>query len=807
MGLLASNAYGQGDEKDATRPDAITGAISSVSDSVSFEQLMRSTEEAAWKIAAEPYSEPELSVTPGHLRPEEKVPQAQRIPQWDIEGTRGGAMGDAFYSIPRDFHLELGGKYGMLKGHGFTWEAGEEELYYKGYPILKNFESLQGKRYDESITLGGKTLADFLETYEDERPGIETALDNNLAVLQSQLMGIFQEKYEQRFVLELFIHLLGVLPEYGRDDGQLTIDEYVPLGKDLEEFARQFYDENVSEEDKRRTQEAMNAFAKNMFESYKDTDTYDTLRTVGQDPDNNIKLGSMTLGDLERLAEGFGDVIGAKVTPDGIKGSRTIRGRGVAHAELSMTSDVNAGDQSGEFNHSILSDNRVDAMAYADLDLRLRKGAPVYIYVADKGLKISLEQFGKLAGFDFNLIDVELDADMGYMYHLRSRFAESFELSEPTAKGRQGVGMTYDRERSSFERADVDIYGKLDTAEKSLVGRVHNRWEQIYKEHELMTLYLFNQEVTHKMWYYAAAGIQGGEEITAWQSMEAEQTMRLVLGKEEEMTDTQDHYSDYDKKFLFRPRINIAAGFRHKLLSPFFAYTQLPQETLRLGMLLDIPHVPSRIYVRATPDDFAPKNPMADDKDMSAEASVVLLDDEGNRKVIDYYIQDELFQASPRVGKGMDQQMLKAALYSDIDGIILTARAIDENLSFQGVWGADSPFFVGMGYFGNVLENFHGGNLIIGYDEFALDAGFGALSKGDNHGHAIRASAAGRIDDVVVYLGINGVLPTSMPEESIDDYGSLKPALDATVNISGFFDERTFLNLLSPGWWRKKISD
>ncbi len=802
IGLLASDAYAQGNEKKVTTQ----GAASSVSDSISIEQMMASSRKATWKVAAEPYTEPTLEDAPGFLKPKKRRPQANTPPQWSIEGTKGGAMGDAFYSIPRDFHLDLGGQYGTIKGHGFSWKAGEKEFYYRGYPVLENIKSLEGERYDEAITLCDKTLAEFLDTYETERPTIEQALDENISTLQTQLSDIYLGKYEQKFVFDLFIHLLGILPEYGSDDGELTSDEYIPLGKELEEFASDFYDDDVSEEDKQRTQDAINGFARDMFNSYKDTDTYHTIRTVGQDPENNIKVGSMTLGDLERLAEGFGEILDVEQTREGIRGSRTLRGRGVAHAELSMTSEVSTGEQSGEFNHSVLSDNRADALAHTDIDLRFKRGTPVYVYVTDERIKLSLEQFGKLAGFDFHLLDVELKASMDYLYHAQSRFAESFELSEPTRRGWQGVGMVYDKGRSVFERADITISGEVNTAEKSISGRFHEEWLKKYKKHELTSLYVFNQETHHRGWYFVSAGVQMGDEKEVWRWRETEASMRLVLGQEEEITNTQHRDGHKDERFIFRPRVNVAGGFRHGLMSPFFAYTQLPLETLRFGILLDIPHVPSRVYVRATHDDFTPKNPMSDNTDISAEASVVLLDAEGNRKVMDYYIQEELSQASPRVSKQMDNQMLKSALYSDLEGMIMTARAIDKDLSLQGVWGTGSPFFIGMGYFGNVGENFHGGNLIIGYDEFAFDAGLAALSKDENHGHALRASVSGRICDTIIHLGVDGMLPAQMDDNG-ENYGSLQPGLDATLNISGYFHEEVLLRVFSPGWWKKKMSD
>ncbi len=147
-------------------------------------------------------------------------------------------------------------------------------------------------------------------------------------------------------------------------------------------------------------------------------------------------------------------------------------------------------------------------------------------------------------------------------------------------------------------------------------------------------------------------------------------------------------------------------------------------------------------------------------------------------------------------------------MYSDLDGLLLTAKIVNlDHAKIRALWGADSSFFLGASYFNDALKEVHGGDVVVGYDNLSLIAGFGKVTKDKAHGNLLNLTLAGTIDDIMIYLDFHGRMITGISKERYHEEYSMKEELkselgedysnneqiDASLNVVGSFDEINIL--------------
>lgn len=738
---------------------------------VSLEQILKSSEEAAKKVAA----------TREELPKNEEEPQ-----QWLVLDKNISMSNSLFYTLPNGFRLDLDGH---IRGKGFRWKINDDEFYYKGTGILGYINSFKKTSYKDSILLGDKKLGELIDSYNNEDEHILDSLGEDINNLEKNIIEKYKDKYSEEFMKDMFWYLLEILPKYGKSDGQLTIDEYPGLFREIEGFTEKFYNQKLDPNDRHAIEQSVGLFLDDINLLLNTTETGQTLKLVMGDPWNNVYVGNQSLGEIKDLLEGLEDFVNLRISKDKITADLELKAAGKASSEWDATYKLKRGEKAMDFNHTIYYNQTIYARGFLNLELDFTKGRPLYLYFTENdGIKLFLELMDDMTGLEVHVPNMNLNAKTGYVYNSRSMKSESFQLSEQTKTGSRGVGNVISLEDGEYVDALVTAKGELNTFDWSAKATILIEQNMSWMHYLKSLIYVFDEGKQSEFWHY---GMFGSEYYDKEGSIFKVNSKYEILAKlnEETKIKKQDGYSYDDQNDQgLRPCFNAALGSTNKLLNPFFIYKMSPYETLKIGAMFELPHSASRFALKTTTDNMRlGKDTGFIEDSMIAETAFTLFDNDGNKKATAYYIKTEQDEATPKAGNINDQRNAMTRFYSDLDGLLITAKIVNDDYLLRSVWAADTDLFIGTGYISNIKNNMRAGELTAGYDRFSITGAYGTAHQEKTYSRTLTLSAAGALSDKLVYLDLHSALG-SFSQENRNLY-LYNDAFNATLNVSGPFDE------------------
>ena len=755
---MALLTYGANAHAEGTKPQ------------VSLEQILKSSEEAAKKVAAT----------------KEETPKQEEFSQWLVLDKELAMSNSLLYTLPNGFRLDLDGH---IRGKGFKWKINDDEFYYKGIGMLGYVNSFKKTSYEDSILLGDKKLGELIGSYNNEDEYLLDGLGDSINDLEKDIIEKYKDKYSEEFMKDMFWYLLEILPKYGKTDGQLTIDEYPGLLKELGDFAENFYGRKIDQEDQDSIEQSVGTFLDSLNLLMANTETGKTLKLVMDDPRNNVYVGNQSLGELSDMFKGLGDFVNLKLSKDKITADLELKAAGKANSEWAATYHLKRGEKNMDFNHVVHYNQTIYTRGFLNFELEFTKGGPLYLYFTENdGLKLFLESMEDMVGLEVGIPNMNLNAKTGYVYNSRNMMSESFQMSEKTKTGSRGVGNVLSIEQGEYLDALVTARGELNTfdwyAKATVFIEQSMSWARYLKD----LTYVFDEGRQTEFWHYGMIGAEYYDKEGDILKINNKYEILAKLNEETKIKKQSTYYDDTENDQGLRPCFNVALGSTNKLLNPFFIYKMSPHETLKIGTMLELPHFASRFALKTETDNLGMnKNSLFIEDSLIAETTFTLFDKDGNKKTINYYIKTEQEEATPKVGNINDQRNAMMRLYSDLDGLLVTAKIVNEDYILRGVWAADTDLFLGTGYSSNIKTNMHAGELTAGYDKLSLTAGYGFAQQQKSYSRTLTLSAAGTISDKSVYLDLHSALGTFSKENQY--YYFYNDAFRAMLNVSGQFDE------------------
>lgn len=741
---------------------------------VSLEQILKSSEEAAKKVASKDWLQ------------EPETPKQKEDLQWLVLDKDFAISNSIFYTLPNGFRLDFDGH---IRGKGFKWKINDDEFYYKGTGVLGYINSFKKASYEESILLGDKKLGELIDSYNNEDEYILDTLGKSLNRLENNIIEKYKDKYSNEFMTSMFWYLLEILPKYGKSDGQLTIDEYPGLFKELSEFTEKFYNEEIDPKDQDEIEQSVGLFLNDINLLLGNTETGKTIKLAMDDPDNNIYIGNKSLGEVKDMFGGLGEFVNLRMSKDKITADLELKAAGNASSEWGATYHLKRGDKNLDFNHGAYYSQAIYAKGFLNFELKFTGGRPLYLYFTENGsLKLFLESMEEIAGLKINIPNMNMDAKAGYIYNSRNMQSESFELSEQTKTGSRGIGNVLSIEQGQYIDTLVTAKGELNTVDWYAKATVFIRQNMSQARYLKDLIYVFDEGIQTEFWHYSMIGAEYYDTEGDIFKINNKYEILAKLGEDTIIKNKATYYGDNQDDQGLRPSFNIAMGSMNKPLNPFFIYRRSPYETLKIGAMLELPHLASRFALKTITDDMdLGKNGLFIEDSIIAETSFTLFDNEGNKKAIKYYVRTEQDEATPKVGNINDQRNTMMKFYSELDGLLVTAKIVNEDYLLRSVWAFDSDLFAGVGYSSNLRTNMHAGELTAGHDRFSLTAGYGVAKQPKSYSRTLTLSAAGTLSDKAVYLDLHTLLGPFSEESR--NYYTYNDAFRATLNIAGPFDE------------------
>ncbi|MFH0752387.1 MAG: hypothetical protein V1914_02190 [archaeon] len=713
--LLASSAYAQGDGQEKEHQ---------LESTMSLEQLLKTSEIAAWKVAAEK----------GLILEKAEV---DKFKDWNIRSIDAGCTATGVYKVPNWTTLNMNG---LLSGKDLELNLNTGDIFYGDLNLNDMVTSSTWP-----ISLGGANVTSILEDLEKGN-GVE-GMAGYFSDLEGDLEDIYKDKYTNELFLGLLLHMSKVLPEYSADN-EMTVSEYSKFGKDMEEFLDEFYQEGVDSEDKKRTMKALEDFVAGMHKiDIVGVFEYITDK-VYNDPMNEISIGGKTLKELAPLFEKLKPILNFKESEKGVTLNWEIKGKGRSEISILSRYDLGLGK---EFVQSFTADNQIFGSARIYFNLNLSKGEPIYIYLPDNNLKLPLEALGNLLGFHLHLLDLDIDGSMFAEYRLKTNVLEGYQLSEATTDGRKGYGFVLDSGMSSLEGFSLEVQARVDSHE-DLVSFSFSQSTKLEKQmHESLLFYAFREGEYKDLWYHLSLGVKPHIEQRIYQgrrqSLSFKSTLVDVLGRGMSKIIREDitlENPDPNLHFNIMPEYSLVFGVRGKIISPFFSYKSPAEELVRVGMILDTGPVVSKFYLQSSEEGR-----------LSLESAVILLDENSNMKLTDYYVRAEQIAAAAQPGKLRELTNAQAKLYSNLSGVLLSGKLLDESYMFRVVLGSENVY-MGATYFGNYDEEMYGLGVLFGYRDFSIGLEGGMSELYGMHSQQLTASIGGKIDNVSIYLDLQG---------------------------------------------------
>ncbi|MBR9683808.1 hypothetical protein GOV03_04690 [Candidatus Woesearchaeota archaeon] len=655
----------------------------------------------------------------------------------------------AFYKLPQGFDFNLNGDFG---GKGFTWKLGEDDFYYRDAPILEYFKSLDNldNTYLDDIGLGGTSLGSFINLFNSEKDWVGNTFLNNVTELKDDLMDIYSNQYSEEFLYELIVSVVK---------------------GDLEGF---FDDHNITEQQKRDTEEAVEEFLEDTNYLFDHTFSDDVIRNIiDGDLLSNITLKDRSLRNIVNLAEGLSDLMELQISDDYVTARLNLEGKGKVDTAVSFTQNVKLGDQEWVFDHVVASKNHYGGKIFFNLDLKLTEGVKISEFFDIDPLLVLLY---RLSDFDIHLRDINLNAIFDLQTETLESLSESFEIAKVLERGKYGLGIVYEKRNIRQETGHIFLNFEFKTESKEWLWKYNEMWKSMREGRTRNLIYVFSEEQQDLFWYSATAGLELFDDDYKWYNRVVKNGRVKSRGDSKELFDVM-------------PRLNLAAGVKGLAINPFIALKTFPDSVLRAGMVLDVPYVVAKVSLeQALGDEYYERllsHSLEPAMVLAVDASVVLFDD--SRKVLDYHTAVEQIEASPKPGKQTKHDRVLRKLCSDLDGLLFNVRLMGPELLLRTTYGADNSFFIGGGYFSDLAENIHGVDLIIGYEDFLFKGRYGYTNQNNHYGHLANISAGGNINDLfLIQFDLRALL---LPEtESTYEgviYGSND--LQASLKFIGFF--------------------
>ncbi len=671
--------------------------------------------------------------------------------RWTVIDTDISGSVSVLYKLPDGFTFNLDGS---LNGRGFTWKIGEKDFYYQGEPILEYFKSLEnlGNTYMDDLRIGGKSLNRVIDIFNSEKDIVGNSFYENLEDFKDELLNIYSDQYSEDFV-------------YGLITSMLT--------DDLDSFLDK---EKVTEKQREQTEEAVEDFFEDMDYIFKYTKSDDIIRKLmGGDPFDNISLKGRSLRDILDLVEGFGNLMDTQTTDDRITAKLRIESVGTAKAELSFTNKIRQGEWQGTFDHTMSGEYNCYGKINFDLNLKFEDGLRISEFFGVDPLVVLLYGLTKI---DICLKDLYLNSVFNFNTSTSESLSESFELSRQLKDGKEGVGVIYERRRIYQEKSFISLVAAFRTEGMELEWDYKEQWKNMLEKRDRNLLYVLSERKMDNYWYSMMMGFELYKETYRWNTRTTiNNSVKKDGGKEE--------------GFNLKPRFNMAAGWKGKGISPFASVTTFPESYFKVGTLLDFPYLTAKVSLQCAIEDENYQrqllHPFENPEFFTADASTVLFDREGNRKMMSHYIESEKIDVSPRLGKQTMRDKAMRSLYSDINGLLVNTGLAGPEFKFRAVYGADSSFFVGGGYFTNTAENLHGVDFVICYDDFLFKGRYCYSCAENQYAHSINISAGGNIGDLfAIYLDLKGFF---LNDTEAKDYGVSYGENDTSISLrfAGFF--------------------
>ncbi|MBU2590049.1 MAG: hypothetical protein KKB39_04785 [Nanoarchaeota archaeon] len=674
------------------------------------------------------------------------------IPGWTILDTGINSNFSIYFKLPNNFHLNTDG---TLTGQGFKWNVTEEDFSFNNMPIMGYFKSLEDieKTYMKEIMIGNTTLESFINLFNSEKGVIGDSLLDNIYGFKKEILHIYKDLYSEEFV-------------YGLISSMITgnIDEYLD-------------EQKVSEKQKKETKEAFNDFLNDMDYVFNETQIDDIIKGIlDNDPFDSITLKKRSLRNILDLAEGFGNLMDVEKTDNSISAKLKLKGKGKAEGNLSFSYKVKLGDKIKTFDHILSSEYRCFGQASFDLNLKFKDGSKISEVFDIDPMLIFLYD---LYDIDIHLKDIYLNANLKVKSELFEKLSEAFELSDKSKFGKKGFGIIYEKRNIFHEKGDISLDLILNTGNIELTGDYKELWKSMMENRNRNLIYAFSQENKDLFWYLISAGIELNNEKYTWQTREINNGIVNYKGNE------------INETLSIIPRLNFVAGLKGNVISPFVSFRSFPESSFKVGTFLNFPHIAARVSIEQLIQDtnyqrllIHPFNPPTT---FTLEAYSALFDKHGNNKLENYFIQSEQIDASPLPSKITAQDQISRRLFSDLNGILLNVSYSGHEVLARSIYCADSSFFVGGGYFSDVLENLHGVDFAIGYEDFLLKARYGYANAKGHYSHLVNFSAGGNINDLLI---INLDLRAFFLKDTEAKYQGVEyneNDVQATINLMGYF--------------------
>jgi len=661
------------------------------------------------------------------LKSDLKKPQtltSRGMPNWTILDTGIDSNFGIYFKLPNKFSFD---SKGNLSGKGFHWDINDDDFSYNNIPLINYFKSLENinDTYMRDIRIGNMSLDDFINLFNTEKDAIADALLENAYGFKEELLDIFEDQYSEDFIYSLIGSLVSG-----------NLDSYL--------------DKNgVTEEQKEKTKDALEDFLKDMDYVFDDTKIDDVIKgLLDSDPFDSIYLKNRSLRDILNIAEGFGDLMNVKITDDSIIAKMNLEGKGQAKGDLSFSYKVMLGDKIKKFNHVLSSEYSCFGKAQFGMRLNFEEGAKISEFF---GIKPILVFIYGLEDIDIPLKDIILESNLKIKSELFQRISEGFELSEDSKFGKKGFGMVYEKREISQENGDISLGVKLDSREITMDWSYREIWKSMIEKRDRNLIYVFSEENRDTFWYLISSGLELSNEKYKWQTRKVIDGTVKYEGEEKE------------KNFDMEGKLNFVVGLKNNFFNPFISVKSFPDASFKLGTFLNSKYVSAKFSleqtIKETHNNRLLMRPFHPSTIFTADALSVLFDKYGNKKIENYFIESEQRNASPLPGQDTAQDKIKRKLFSEVDGVLLNLKYSGSELSVGSIYCADSSFFVGGGYFSNVLENLHGVDFTIGYEDFLLKARYGYANYNNHYSHLANLSLGGTIQDLfIINLDLRAIL-------------------------------------------------
>ncbi len=744
----------------------------------SLEQILKTTEKAAKKIALE-------------YRPAKNGADEQCL-QWIMLGQKIGFSTSNYYALPDGFKLTT---RGTVEGYGFSWKINESELYHDRTPVRGFFDGFHGSSYKDLIFLDGKSLRAVMDDYEAEKGFLGEGMRDNANDLKGNLSDIAGGKYSDKLTIDSILYLSGLFMLYEDSAKQKLKDS--ELADKIVDLSREFYDGEVTEQDRKDLQDAANSFFQNTDWLLDQTKTGKTYKAVMDDPMMNISFGGNTLNEINEM---FGDIkklIKYSISEKGLWAKLDLTAKGQTSSDLSEKYLLKRGELNADFNHAISYSSAAYAHAFMNADLRLSEGGDIYLYLDENGVRLSGQHEDEgMELYNIYLPSISLKLDLGYEYGTRRVLAESFQLSRLTRTGMDGIGIALRMERLRHYASLIKSEGKLDMDAATAQGQISFTKEAYRLNRERALAYFFSQGLEDRFWYYLLLGMEYDDKSQYDSHDSRSYSFSAEMNNGIKESSEKSYQKNSYEKMSAAPRANAGAGLIGERVNPFMTYISYPYEAIKIGAMLDIPLMPSRIAMSSANNKMnLEQASLTNNENLALETSLILFDKKGNKKALDYYTSIEQDQMHPTEGKMTEQMGAMVKFYSDINGLLINTKMEGSNYRLRGLWGAEESLFLGAGYFTNTEENLKGGELILGCDRFSLIGGFGKSQQDNGYGNMFTLSAGGALSETMLSLDMHGIFgPFSKDNRYYNQY---RGSFQGTLNISGKFDETNQLKRIT----------